>query len=417
MTHRAIVLAVGSELATGLTVDSNSAYLARRLGEHGIQTVRHVTVGDDQAAIACAIRDAAADAQWVLVSGGLGPTPDDLTRHALAEAMDAELQMDDASLQHIEAFFRKLDRTMVEGNRIQAMIPAGAEAIANTCGTAPGIAATLGEARVVVLPGVPSEMKAMFERDVVPQLPSGAGAILQQTIRCFGTGESDLADMIRDLMQRGGDLEVGTTVAAGLISVRITSRGPSVQAADDAAQRVTAEIVQRLGSLVIGIGEQQTMERVVGERLDALGQTLATAESCTGGLVGEMLTAVPHSSSYYLGGAVTYCNEAKADILGVSRNILAEYGAVSEPVAGAMAEGARQRFGSDWAIGITGIAGPTGGTDEKPVGLVFIGLTGPDGTDVQTHIFGGSRAMVRRRSALMALNRLRLKLLAWQPCI
>jgi nicotinamide-nucleotide amidase len=411
MNAHAIIIAVGSELSSGLSIDTNSAYLSQRLSEHGIETRRHITVADDQAAIAEAIREAAGRADWVLVTGGLGPTPDDLTRQALAEALGTELRLDGASLERIEAFFRDRGRTMVDGNRIQAMIPAGAAAIENTCGTAPGIAATVGKARVFVFPGVPSEMKAMFQRSVAPQLPPGEGVILYETIRCYGAGESDLAEMIRDLMQRGGDLEVGTTVACGLISVRITCRAETREKGREAIDALAAEIVTRLGSLVLGIGEEQTMEHVVGEKLAARRETLATAESCTGGLVGEMLTAVPGSSSYYLGGAITYCNAIKQQRLGVPVDMLEAHGAVSEPVAAAMAEGVRQRLGSDWGIGITGIAGPTGGSERKPVGLVYIALAGREGTDVSRNVFPGDRAMVRRRSALTALNMLREALL------
>lgn len=410
-TPRAIILAIGSELLSGLSVDTNSAYLSRQLGQRGVETIAHRTVGDDQAVIAAAIGEAASRADWVLVSGGLGPTPDDLTRQALAEAMGAELRLDEASLAHIEAFFRKRNRTMVEGNRIQAMIPAGAKAIENTCGTAPGISAQLGPARIFVMPGVPSEMKTMFQRDVLPHLPAGGGVILQETIRCFGTGESDLADTIRDLMHRGGPLEVGTTVASGLISVRITSRGETPDVAQAAVEEITREITDRLGTLVLGVGEDALMEAVVGQWLDERGQTLATAESCTGGMVGEMLTTISGASSYYLGGMITYSNQAKQTQLGVPDDLLTEHGAVSEPVAAAMAEGVRERFGSDWGIGITGIAGPTGGSGDKPVGLVFVALAGPGGTQVQRNVFPGDRAMVRRRAALTALNMLRLALL------
>ncbi len=411
MNPRAIIIAVGSELSSGLSIDTNSAYLSQRLGEHGIATLRHVTVADDQAAIAEAIREAAARADWVLVTGGLGPTPDDLTRQALGEALGTRLRLDEASLERIETFFRDRGRTMVDGNRIQAMVPEGATPIENLRGTAPGLAAMLDRAQVFVFPGVPSEMKAMFERSVVPQLPQGSGVILHETIRCYGTGESDLAEKIRDLMQRGGDLEVGTTVACGLISVRITCRGPSREQAREAMDRMATEVVTRLGPLVLGIGEEQTMERVVGEKLAARRETLATAESCTGGLVGELLTAVPGSSSYYLGGAITYCNAIKQQRLGVPVDMLEAHGAVSEPVAAAMAEGVRERLGSDWGIGITGIAGPTGGSEAKPVGLVYIALAGRDGTKVSRNVFPGDRAMVRRRSALTALNMLREALL------
>ncbi len=406
----AVILGVGNELISGQTVDTNSAWLARRLAAMGISTVAHHTVGDDRAAISAALRLAAGQAGLVLVTGGLGPTADDLTRQGLADAMGtAELVLHDESLAELEAFFRRRGRQMVPANRVQVMFPVGSEPIANRCGTAPGIAAKVDGADVYVTPGVPHEMRAMFDEQIAPRIPAAPGAIVERILHTFGTGESDVGSQIGDLMDRGANPTVGTTVAAGLVSVRVTACGTEADEAEKLAHGTLDELRRRLGDWVVGEGEQ-TMASVVGRRLVDAGQTLATAESCTGGLIGEMITAVSGSSEYFLGGFVTYANDAKADLLGVDEALLAEHGAVSEPVARAMADGCRQRLDADWALAVTGIAGPTGGTEEKPVGLVFIALAGPADTAVHRHVFPGDRGIIRRRAATAALNHLRLAL-------
>lgn len=408
---KAMVLAIGDELIGGRTVDTNSAYLSERLAARGIPTIAHVTVGDDASAIADAVVDAAGRVDVVLITGGLGPTEDDLTRQGLADAMGVELGLNEACLAEIEAFFRERGREMVPINRIQAMLPAGAAPLDNRLGTAPGIAATLGAAAVFVMPGVPHEMREMFETQIVPRLPDGAGAIVQHIVHTYGQGESDVGTTIHDLMRRDANPTVGTTVAAGMVSVRVTAHAESPERADAMACETVAEVRHRLGVLVIGEGEE-TIASVVGAILRQQHQTLATAESCTGGLIGEQITDVPGASEYFLGGAVCYANEVKQEVLGVDEGLLAEHGAVSEPVAAAMAAGCRDRFGSDWAIATTGIAGPAGGTESKPVGLVYISLAGPDGTGVHRHVFPGTRKFIRQRAALAAMNYLRLALRA-----
>lgn len=408
---KAVILSIGSELTSGQSVDTNSAWLARRLGELGIETACHETLADDRAAIAGAIRRAAGLAEVVVISGGLGPTPDDVTRDALAEAMGVELAMDAASLAEIEAYFASRDRTMKPNNRVQAMVPTGAEPLPNACGTACGLAAELDGARVFVTPGVPQEMRRMFDEQIAPRLPAGRGAVLHEVVRLFGTGESDFALMLDGLMHRQGPVVVGTTVAAGLVSVRITSTASDAATAGGQIDEMVEQVRRRCGSRVLGVGESASMASAVGELLKRCGRTLATAESCTGGRIGEMLTAVPGSSDYYLGGVVAYANDVKAGLLEVPRELLDQHGAVSEPVARALAEGVRGKLGADYAVSTTGIAGPGGGTAEKPVGLVFTALAGPGGTAVARHFLPGDRDRVRLRASLAALDALRLELL------
>lgn len=408
---RAVILAVGDELVAGETIDTNSAYLARELAAVGIEAVAHWTVGDDQGRLVGLLKAAAEQADVILVSGGLGPTPDDVTRRAVAEAMGAELKLDEAELGRIEDFFRRRGRHMVAANRVQAMIPAGAEAMGNERGTASGVAGRIGRARLFVVPGVPHEMRWMFHHQVKPRLPGRTAVILHRVLHTFGMGESDVADRISDLISRSGEVTVGTTVAAGLVSVRITSRAATAERAERQASEAMDALRARLGDLVVGEGET-TPAGAAGEALAAAGQTVSAAESCTGGLVGEMITSVPGASAYFRGGVVAYDDAVKESLLGVEGRLLGEHGAVSGPVAAAMAEGCRRRFGTDWAVAITGIAGPTGGTESKPVGLVYVALAGPAGTSVERHMLPGDRQTVRRRAALAALNQLRLALRA-----
>ena len=405
---KAIIISIGDELTSGQTVDTNSSHLARQLEAMGIATAAHVTVGDDRAATARVICSAAADAELVLVTGGLGPTADDLTRQALADAMGGvELVEDAASLAAMEEFFRRRGRVMVDANRIQAMFPVGSRAIPNCCGTAAGIAAKVGKASVYIMPGVPREMRRMFAEQIAPELAISGQAVVRRTLHTFGTGESDVGSRIADLMVRDANPVVGTTVAAGLVSVRVVARGDSAERAQALAGATIAELSSRLGEWVIGEGDR-AMPSAVADLLRSRGQTLATAESCTGGLIGKLLTDVAGSSEIYLGGVVSYANRVKAGLLDVSEQALGEFGAVSEAVAGEMARGCRERLGADWAVSTTGIAGPGGGSEEKPVGLVYIGLAGPGVDAVQRHVFPGDRETIRLRSALAALNCVRL---------
>jgi nicotinamide-nucleotide amidase len=405
----AVILAIGDELVSGQTVDSNSAYLARKLGERGIACGAHATLPDRRGPLSAGFDRAARDGDIVLATGGLGPTADDLTRQALADALGCGLTMDEASLAHIAELFDRRGRTMTDANRIQAMVPDLARPIRNEVGTAPGIYAELHGAKLFALPGVPSEMRWMFDHGVACHLPAGGGVILHHLVLTYGLGESDVGSRIADLMKRDGPLKVGTTAAAGLIGIRITAEGESESAAGDMIETVVADVRNRLGDVVVGRADE-TLAAVVLRLLRQRGQMLATAESCTGGGIGAMLTSVAGSSDAYAGGVVTYTNELKQSLLGVPDALLAAHGAVSEPVARAMAEGCRERLGVDWAVAVTGIAGPGGGSADKPVGLVHSAVAGPDGTTADRHVFGGDRQGVRTRAAYTVLNALRLRL-------
>jgi len=411
--QRAWIISIGTELTLGQSVDTNAAWLAEQLAAQGVRCERHVTVPDDLASIRDTLRQAADACDLIIATGGLGPTVDDLTREALAEAAGVPLETDAGSLEQIRAYFARRGREMPERNKVQARIPQGAQAIENTCGTAPGICMELNGTPCYALPGVPFEMREMFTRDVLPHLrAAAAGRVLRcRRLQCFGLGESDIGERLRDLMMPGRNPTVGTTAELGVIGVRINASGESAEVAEALLDETETEVRARLGMVVFG-RETDTLASVVGAELAARGETLSTAESCTGGLIAKMLTDVPGSSVYFVGGAVAYANELKQRLLGVPAKVLASAGAVSEPVARAMVEGARRAFSTTYALAVTGIAGPAGGTADKPVGLVFFGLAAPTGVTVRESRFGSDapRTVIRERAARTALNLLRLRL-------
>ena len=422
---KAIILSIGDELVLGQTVDTNSAWLSQQLATVGCGVAAHLTVSDDQRAIEQAILESVGRCDVLLITGGIGPTDDDLTRQALAAVMGVELEMNGAWLGRLEAFFRKVGRPMSPLNRIQAMIPRGATMIENTNGTAAGIDATYQSpdhktvCRVFVTPGVPKEMKAMFERDILPHVRArgGGAVILSRTLHTFGSGESLIAQQLGDLMRRDRNPSVGTTVTGGVVSLRINARFANI----DEARRQLEETAQAcraaLGDLVYG-QDNESLPDVVGRLLCDRGVTVTTAESCTGGLLAKYLTDVAGSSAYFNQAWVTYSNDAKTRLLGVPEPVLIEHGAVSEPVVRILAANARDRAAAGYALAISGMAGPDGGTPAKPVGTVWIALaappagaaTGPS-VEARRFVFPGERTGVRDRAAKTALALLRLRLL------
>lgn len=416
----AIIISIGDELVLGQTVDTNSAWLSRQLAGIGLPVSAHVTVSDSQADIEQALRDALGRCDVLLVTGGLGPTDDDLTRQALAAVMEAPLELNEKWLTYLQDFFAKRNRPMPRSNRIQAMIPRGAQLIWNDHGTAAGIHATLWGHRpceIFIMPGVPKEMKGMFEQYVMPRLaPKGGGAcILSRTLHTFGLGESVIAEMLGDLMTRGRNPSVGTTVTGGVVSLRINARFDSRQQAQRELDQTTELCRAKLGDLIYGEDDRSLQDVVVHQLIDAK-KKVTVAESCTGGLLGKMITDVPGSSACFEVGFITYSNQAKYERLGVNLEMLNVYGAVSEPVVDAMARNARRLAKADYALAISGIAGPDGGTPTKPVGMVCMALAWEAAREetctlVRTFNFPGDREMIRDRSAKMALTILRYHLL------
>lgn len=436
----AFLLSIGDELVLGQTIDTNSAWMAQQLAAAGCDIAGHMTVGDEQTAVEHAIASAADLCDVLVISGGIGPTEDDLTRQALASVLGVPLESNADWLKHIEDYFMSRGRAMPERNRVQALIPQGAQMIWNHAGTAAGIRAEIkrkspgarrpseggdGSTRVVPhatntvifsTPGVPKEMKAMFTRDVLPFVAERAGGavILQKTLHTFGLGESALAERLGELMQRGNNPSVGTTVANGLVSLRVNARFATADEAKAQLQKTVAACRQSLGALIFGEDDETLPEVVMRLLTGKTNVTLATAESCTGGWLAKMLTDLPGSSAHFLQGWVTYTNESKIAQLGVLPATLAAHGAVSEAVACEMAAGARERAKTDYALAITGVAGPGGGTPEKPVGMVCFAMAYDGGCDTRTFNMFGDRDMVRDRSAKMALTMLRFHLLSQQ---
>jgi nicotinamide-nucleotide amidase len=411
----AVIISVGTELVTGQCVDTNSAWLSGELSPFGVQVVRHVTVGDDVERLEGAIREAMGKAGIIVITGGLGPTADDITRDALAAAIDAPLEENAEALGQIRAMFERWQRHMSDANRVQALIPRGCEIIPNKRGTAPGIRHRGDRTEMFALPGVPAEMKAMFTAAIEPVVRAAAGeaAMVVGRLLCYGIAEAKVGELLADLMDRTRNPLVGTTASNAVISVRVVARGGNPDEARQLVESDLAEIRARLGSAVFGEGEA-TLQEAVARLLIQQGKTVAVAESCTGGLLAKRLTDVPGSSAYFRCGYVTYSNEAKSALLQVSPELIATHGAVSEATARAMALGCRSAAGTDFATSITGIAGPSGGSPpDKPVGLVYIGLADSNGVEVKGAILGEhlSRAEIRDRSSKAALNLLRLRLL------
>lgn len=417
MGIKAAIISIGSELVSGENLDTNSRWLSRQLGELGIPTIFHATIGDDLDDNIAMFKVASKRADLILTTGGLGPTQDDLTRDALARAAGVELREDSESLAKIAAFFERRGRTMTSRNRTQALFPVGAEVLPNPVGTAPGIWMTLGRAAVASMPGVPYEMREMFREQVVPRIRQRhwiERVIVHRKISLFGKGESDIEAEALDLTARGHVPEVGITVHEATISFRIRGEGLTPDAAWGQTEQTAALIRERFGPLVLGEGATDVADALVVE-LKRTGAKLATAESCTGGLVAHFITAIPNVSPHYPGGVVSYANEAKTELLDVPADLIRARGAVSPEVAAAMAQGALKRFGADLAVSATGIAGPGGGTAEKPVGLVYLGLATREGVETRKLEIGAEqpRDVIQRRSAKQALNWARLILREW----
>jgi competence/damage-inducible protein CinA-like protein len=410
---KAEIISIGSELTSGQNLDTNSQWLSRELAEIGIRVHWHTTIADDLEENVEAIGIACRRADLVIATGGLGPTQDDLTREAVAKVAGVELELDPAALEAIEQLFAARGRTMPPRNRSQAFFPKGARIVPNARGSAPGFWVSIGTSTLVALPGVPSEMIEMFQTQVRPALgryfPSGQ-VLVQKKINCFGAGESAVEERLLDLTRRGHEPEVGITVSDATISLRILARAPTADQALATIRPVEATIRERLGSLVFGEGDEELHDIVIRELLERR-LTVATAESVTAGQVAERLGRVPGASGCLLGGVVAYHNDVKMKLLGVTRQMLDDHGAVSAPVAETMARTCRELFGADFALSTTGIAGPSGATPTKPVGLVFAALAWAHGTKVQQFSWGGTRTEVQSRSSKMALNLLRLRLL------
>jgi nicotinamide-nucleotide amidase len=404
---RAELLTIGSELLSGATVNTNAAVLARALGGIGIVCRRHVSVGDDRARLVEALREAAARCELLVTTGGLGPTFDDITIEAVGEAAGLPLRYDPAAATAVRRFYRRSRRTLQRAALRQACLPAGADALPNPIGTAPGMWLRLPSTLVIALPGVPAEMRAILERSVLPRLKRLAGprTLLSRTLRTAGIVELSIQAVLRRLRLPDG-LDIGLYPQLRMVDVRMTARAASLRAARRAIAQTEHALRRRLGTAVYG-ADADTLEGVIGALLVRRRRTLAVAESCTGGLVCDRLTDVPGSSRYLRGGVVAYHDQLKRGVLDVRAATLARHGAVSAATVREMAQGVRRRAGADIGLAISGIAGPTGATPGKPVGLVYVGLADARRVRAQRFQFFGDRLAIKTQAAQAALDGLR----------
>ncbi len=414
----AAILSIGDELTLGQTVDTNGAWLAQQCMSFGLMPRLHWTVPDDRALITRAFIELSREAKVLLVTGGLGPTEDDLTRFGLADALGVDLAEDEQSVEHIRSFFARRQRVMPDRNRVQALCPKGCQMMENPNGTAPGIQGKLNDCDIYIMPGVPREMKAMFADSVRPgiSINSSQRTILTRRINTFGLGESDVAERLGDLMARDRNPLVGTTVSGGICAARIRSEAATEAEAKRMLESKIAEVESVLQPLAFGYDEDTLEQAVVAAAMTAK-VTVATAESCTGGLIAKYLTDVLGSSDVFKGGWVTYSNEMKTRELGVPVATLEKHGAVSQETVVAMAGGALKRSGADYAIAVTGIAGPDGGTQEKPVGTIWLAIACQMRGEVLPmclHL-AKERMSNRDRTAKCALQALRLLILGHGP--
>ncbi|MBA3611126.1 MAG: competence/damage-inducible protein A, partial [Rubrobacter sp.] len=367
------IVAVGSEMLLGELVDTNSAWISRRLAALGVSIFRHTTVGDNRYRVVVALEEATSRSDLVLTTGGLGPTSDDLTNECLATAANRKMIEYPEAREHVDRMFERFGRKPTPSNYKQALFPEGTTLIPNPRGTAMGALLEVNGSLVATFPGVPIEMKGMFEDTVAPLIKSHSdGAIVSRTLWFVGIGESALAEQVQDLLDAPNPT-VAPLAGQGKVRLRVTARAATPEEAHREIALVADEILNRLGDYFFG-EDDETLESAVGDLLKERGATLALAESCTGGLLAKRFTDSPGASAYFTDGLVTYSNEAKERLLDVPHELIVEHGAVSEPVVRAMAEGARKASGADYGLSVTGVAGPDGGTDEKPVGLVWVGL-------------------------------------------
>lgn len=409
---KAEIIAVGSEMLTPDRTDTNSLWLTEKLNEIGIELNAKSIIGDDPERLEKGIRAALEESDLVITTGGLGPTEDDITRQIAARAIGRELVLDESLVEHLRERFRQWGREMPEINKRQAYVIEGSEVLENPNGSAPGIFVALGEKMLVIMPGPPREMKPMFENLVLPKIREKAGKVIvrRRVLKITGLGESAVDELIAPIYKEYASVQTSILFNKSEIELHLTAHGEAEDKISAVHEEMIARIREKLGPSLYS-DDNESLEAVVGRLLRDAGKTLALAESCTGGLIAERLTDVPGSSAFFMEGAVTYSNEAKIRALGVSAETLEQHGAVSAETAEEMAAGMRERAGTDYAVSVTGIAGPDGGTEEKPVGLVFIGYADSDHVKSYRMVMPGDRFLIRWRTSQAALDILRRKML------
>jgi nicotinamide-nucleotide amidase len=405
------IIAIGSEMLTPFRVDTNSLWLTERLNSMGIEVKLKTVVGDDEARLEETVRDAMKRSEIVVSTGGLGPTEDDITRKIFSRVLKRQLVLNDAIVEKIRARFARRSMPMPEINARQALIISGAQVLENNNGTAPGMLVNEGRCTVVMLPGPPREMKPMFDASVAPVLKQRAGdlLILRRCLSIFGLTESRTDELAAPIYTKYKNPSTTILFKDGQIELHLTAQARSEGEANKLLDELAGQLDEALGEYIFS-RRDETLEKVAGDLLKLNGYTLATAESCTGGLLAGRITDVAGSSEYFVEGVVSYANEAKTALLGVPKKLIKEHGAVSEEVAKAMAAGIRKRAGSTFGVSITGIAGPGGGSEEKPVGLVYIALADDEQATARKFIFPGDRQFIRTLSVNAALDMVRRRI-------
>lgn len=405
------ILSVGTEILLGDILNTNSRYLSNELANLGIDVYYHQVVGDNRERILSALNEAFSRSDIIITTGGLGPTKDDMTKELVAEFLGMDMYLHEESLKKIEDYFKKMGRIPVKSNEKQAYFPKEAIILDNNNGTAPGAIFEKDGKAIIVLPGPPKEMEPMFNESVRKYLESLTGyTIVSEVLRVFGIGESEAENKLQDLIDNGENPTIAPYAKEGEVIFRITAKGKNEDEARKLIKPLKEEVYNRLGNLIYNTGDVSIQE-TVGEMLVNKNMTIGVSESCTGGLVSAKLIEYPGISSVFLEGAVTYSNEAKMRTLNVKKDTLEKFGAVSEETAREMAEGIAKRCGARIGVSTTGIAGPGGGTEEKPVGLVYIGVYIDGETKVERHVFSGNRSAVRNKASMTALNMVRKSLL------
>ncbi|NLM51941.1 MAG: competence/damage-inducible protein A [Firmicutes bacterium] len=407
---KAEIIATGTELLLGQITNTNARFLSEKLAEKGIDVYWHTVVGDNPARVEAALRTALDRADIIITSGGLGPTMDDLTKETLAKVLALPLEMDTAWQKQMEKMFSRPGAKMTSNNLKQALVPKGGELLPNAYGTAPGVWLEHQGKIIVMLPGPPRELEPMFMEEVLPRLPKTGSILLSRVLKITGIGEAATEDAISDLVQNQTNPTIAPLAKLNEVHLRLTAKGKNKEECLQLLDELDRKLQARLGNSIFA-RDEETMVDVVAKLLFAQKRTVAVAESCTGGLLAHILTNIPGSSDYFHLGLVTYSNQAKVSQLHIAEALLAAEGAVSESVAKAMANNVRQIAHTDFGIGITGIAGPTGGTEEKPVGLVYIALATPSQVKCHKFNFLGTRENIKERAVISALNMLRLYLL------
>lgn len=407
---RCELLSVGTEILLGDIVNTNAQFLAKELASMGIDIYYQSVVGDNKERMLQAFKEGLSRSDMIITTGGLGPTKDDMTKELACEYFGYKCELHEESLENIKEYFRRMGREFVESNEKQAYFPKEAIILKNNAGTAPGAIIKKDDKTIIVLPGPPSEMKRMFNESVRPYLEKLTGyTIVSEVVRIHGVGESKVEELVQDLIDNGKNPTVAPYAKEGEVTLRVTAKAKTKEEGEKLIDPVLTEIKNRLGDSIYNIGEEG-LNLKVAKLLVYKKLTIGTSESCTGGLLGAGLIDYPGISSSFLEGVIAYSNEAKIKTLGVKKETLEKFGAVSEETAREMAEGIRKRCGADIGVSTTGIAGPDGGTDDKPVGLVYIGLSIGDKTIVTRNVFNGDRNSVRRRACLKAFDMIRLEI-------